>query len=250
MCARIHATLYIRYFILYALSRFLLPFVLKNYFAKGVSIHNSRVSSVLGFKRRLQIERRSHYVFLSLRPLAAPEPGWVWNCKWARLGGCASHGVVCYRRELLHIWLHLFFYSFEKLKDLFLSSLRLRFILFFQLYFFPQLMCSDWAGSVCQFVKVSDWALRLPPSPGRHKFVNNMWNRGFSQHGPFRYHFVMFLVSMWVGCVTSHRAWCNKKHDTVLCIVCIRKTFLGLWYSMGPCRASRRTNHPPKVLTF
>lgn len=150
----------IRYFILYALSRFLLPFALKNYFAKGVSIHNSRVSSVLGFKRRLQIERRSHYVFLPLQPLAAPEPGCVCNwCKWARLGGCASHGVACYRRELLHIWLHLFFYSFEKLKDLFLSSFRLRFFYFCQLFFyFPQLMCSDWAASVCQFVKVPDGA--------------------------------------------------------------------------------------------
>lgn len=47
-----------------------IPFAVRieKLFAEGVSIHNSRVSSVLGFKRRLQIERRSHYVVLLQHP--------------------------------------------------------------------------------------------------------------------------------------------------------------------------------------
>lgn len=234
----------IRYFILYALSRFLLPFALKNYFAKGVSIHNSRVSSVLGFKRRLQIERRSHYVFLPLQPLAAPEPGWVCNwCKWARLGGCASHGVACYRRELLHIWLHLFFYSFEKLKDLFLSSFRLRFLLFLPIVFLFSsanvFRLSRFSLPVCQSAR-RGITFATEPRAITSEIVASL---NLDPWGTT-------LWSSWFAFVTSHKAWCNRKHDIVLCIVCIPKTFHCLWFSMGSCRASQRTNHPPKVLTF
>lgn len=77
----------------------------------------------------------------------------------------AWHAIVenCFTFGCIYSFIHS-----KNWKIYFLVPFDYDFFYFCQLFFyFPQLMCSDWAGSVCQFVKVPDGAQRLPPSQGR-----------------------------------------------------------------------------------
>lgn len=101
--------LFIRYFILYALSRFLSSARLKNYLLE------SQVSSVPGLKRRLQIVRRSHYAnhpHPHLHPHPHPSPVASadmcnsietgcssWSVRWGWVAGVASHGTFIHSKN-------------------------------------------------------------------------------------------------------------------------------------------------------
>lgn len=166
-----------------------------------------------------------------------------------RRGGCASLGVACNRRELLHIWLHLFFYSFEKLKDLFLSSVRLRFLLFFDSCCPPAnvFRLSRFSLPVCQCVSrgLAFAALSLlggvKPTQGTvgcptsKRVLRTAWTiEPDAIESVYRWYIQYNAILLIIP------------HLFVLCL--FRKTLLWLWFSMDACWASQNRNYPAKVL--